>query len=168
MSSDLGENAKVFPMLLIEEPEAHLHPALQYNFLKFLKEEIDNQQISRQIFITTHSTHITAAVGLDPIICMNYNESGEIVPSYPGRVFSKTDKEDIKSKKYVERYLDATKSEMLFAKSVIMGEGIAEQLIFPILAEYDNKSFEKSHVAMVRVDALTFKHFIMQSTSSIT
>ena len=160
MSSDLGENAKVFPMLLIEEPEAHLHPALQYNFLKFLKEEIDNQQISRQIFITTHSTHITAAVGLDPIICMNYNESGEIVPSYPGRVFSKTDKEDIKSKKYVERYLDATKSEMLFAKSVIMGEGIAEQLIFPILTEYDNKSFEKSHVAMVRVDALTFKHFI--------
>ena len=160
MSSDLGENAKAFPMLLIEEPEAHLHPALQYNFLKFLKEEIDNQQISRQIFITTHSTHITAAVGLDPIICMNYNESGEIVPSYPGRVFSKTDKEDIKSKKYVERYLDATKSEMLFAKSVIMGEGIAEQLIFPILAEYDNKSFEKSHVAMLRVDALTFKHFI--------
>ncbi|MGC3978405.1 MAG: AAA family ATPase [Paludibacteraceae bacterium] len=33
----LGSNAKVFPILAIEEPEAHLHPAMQYKFLKFLK-----------------------------------------------------------------------------------------------------------------------------------
>ena len=35
----LGSNAKVFPILAIEEPEAHLHPAMQYKFLKFLKNE---------------------------------------------------------------------------------------------------------------------------------
>lgn len=33
----LGSNAKVFPVLAIEEPEAHLHPAMQYQFLRFLK-----------------------------------------------------------------------------------------------------------------------------------
>jgi putative ATP-dependent endonuclease of OLD family len=81
-SSEYGENAKIFPILLIEEPEAHLHPALQYNFLRYLKEQIDNQGISRQIFITTHSTHITAAVGLDPIICLNRDIYGEIFPAY--------------------------------------------------------------------------------------
>lgn len=160
MSTEMGENAKIFPMLLIEEPEAHLHPALQYNFLKFLKDEIDKQELSRQIFVTTHSAHITAAVGLDPIICLYRTEDGDIAAAYPGKVFSTTDKEDIKSKKYVERYLDATKSEMLFAKSVVLGEGLAEQILLPVLAEYDHKSFEKHHVAMVRVDTLSFKHFI--------
>ncbi|HID0814799.1 ATP-dependent nuclease [Clostridium botulinum] len=98
-SDEYGENAKVFPILLVEEPEAHLHPALQYNFLKFLKDEVSNQKISRQIFITTHSTHITAAVGLDQIICMERDESGNTTARYPGKVFSDSDKEDIKSKK---------------------------------------------------------------------
>src|SRR5699024_6972871 len=32
----LGNNAKVFPILAIEEPEAHLHPTMQSEFIKFL------------------------------------------------------------------------------------------------------------------------------------
>ncbi len=33
-----GSNSKIFSTLIIEEPEAHLHPSMQYKFLKFLKE----------------------------------------------------------------------------------------------------------------------------------
>lgn len=37
----LGSNAKIYSILAIEEPEAHLHPNMQYLFLKFLN---DNQE----------------------------------------------------------------------------------------------------------------------------
>ncbi|GAA0846370.1 AAA family ATPase [Bifidobacterium pullorum subsp. gallinarum] len=158
-SSDYGENAKTFPILLIEEPEAHLHPALQYNFLKFLKDEIDSQSFSRQIFITTHSTQITSAVGLKPIICLEREDGRNIYAKYPNRVFS-DNKEDQESRKYVERFLDATKSAMLFAKSVVLVEGMAELVMLPILAQRVNCDMDYHHVALVRVDALTFKHFI--------
>ena len=59
----MGSNAKVFPILAIEEPEAHLHPNMQYKFLKFLGNNLDNDV--RQMFITTHSPNVTAATSLD-------------------------------------------------------------------------------------------------------
>lgn len=158
-SVEQGENAKTFPMLLVEEPEAHLHPSLQYNFLKFLKEEIEKQQNSRQIFITTHSTQITSAVGLDPIICVEEDTSGIIRAKLPSKVFGNTT-EDIKSKKYIERFLDATKSAMLFSKSVILVEGMAELLLFPVFAKQLNEDLERQHVSVVKVDSVSFKHFV--------
>lgn len=103
----LDTNAKVFTMLAIEEPEAHLHPAMQYKFLKFLSENKKEKKV-RQIFVTTHSTHITSAVSLDEIICL-HNENGETNVGYPKNVFLNTDGTDnVKSKKYVQRFLDAT------------------------------------------------------------
>ena len=114
----LDSNAKVFPILAIEEPEAHLHPAMQYKFLKFLRE--NKEKKVRQIFVTTHSTHITSAVLLDEIICL-HEESGILTIGYPGKCFS-DDAGSKKSKAYVQRFLDATKSDMLFAQKVILVE----------------------------------------------
>lgn len=155
----LDSNAKVFTTLAIEEPEAHLHPAMQYKFLKFLNANKKEKKV-RQIFVTTHSTHITSAVSLDEIICL-HNENGETLVGYPKKVFLNADgTENIKSKKYVQRFLDATKSDMLFAKKVLFVEGIAEQLLLSIFANYLEKSLEDNHVAIINVGGRYFNHFL--------
>lgn len=153
----LGSNSKTFPILAIEEPEAHLHPAMQYKLLKFLYE--NNKEKAKQIFITTHSPSITAAVALDNIICLNRTEEGVLNIAYLGRVFS-NDVEDKKSKAYVQRFLDATKSDMLFSKSIILVEGISEQLLLPIFAEYQDCSLESEHVSVVNIGGRYFEHFL--------
>ncbi|PXX98943.1 ATP-dependent endonuclease [Marinifilum breve] len=172
--SYMGSNAKVFSTLAIEEPEAHLHPSMQYKFLKFLK---DSKNKARQIFVTTHSTHITSAVSLDEIICL-HNENGETSVGYTGRVFPS----DNKSKKYVQRFLDATKSDMLFAQKVILVEGLAEQLLMSLFAKYYDiksqeeftsaqlanptgeiylsKTLEDNHIAVINVGGRHFDHFL--------
>ena len=155
----MGDNAKVYPILAIEEPEAHLHPAMQYKFLKFLDKNLKVDHKVRQIFITTHSSQITAAVKLDNIICLHKGEDGVTNVCYPGKVFTDSD-EDKKSKNYVQRFLDATKSDMLFARKVILVEGIAENLLMSTLARYDGKSLEDQHVAVVNINGRYFNHFV--------
>jgi predicted ATP-dependent endonuclease of OLD family len=154
----LGSNAKVFPILVIEEPEAHLHPAMQYKFLKFLRGNLESK--ARQIFITTHSTQITSAVLLDEIISVG-NKNGKMNIAYPGKVFDNTD-EGKKSKAYVQRFLDATKSDMLFANSVILVEGTAEQLLLSSFAKYcaSSHNLEDNHVAVINIGGRYFAHFL--------
>lgn len=157
----MGSNAKVYPMLVIEEPEAHLHPTMQDKFIKFLNKNIEQEKV-KQVFITTHSTFITAAVQLDDLICL-YRDKSKARVAYPGRAFLE-DTEGTKinetSKKYVQRFLDATKSNMLFAERIIMVEGIAEQLLIPILAEYIGISLADNHVAVLQVGGRYFEHFL--------
>ncbi len=157
--SYLGSNAKVFSVLAIEEPEAHLHPSMQYKFLKFLKENQMKKKKARQIFVTSHSTQITSAVSLDDIICLYSPVQGDFHVGYPGRVFTNSE-EDKKSKAYVQRFLDATKSDMLFAQKVVMVEGIAEELLLPTLAKYAELNLTDHHIAVINVGGRYFAHFL--------
>ena len=58
---------------------------MQFQFLKFLNKNLSDNRV-RQIFITTHSTHIVSSADLDQIICLYRNED-KINVAYPGQVF---------------------------------------------------------------------------------
>lgn len=167
-SSAVPDEPSEFPILLLEEPEAHLHPALQYRFLVFLREQLrapasGGPPRSRQVFLTTHSTQVTSAAGLDPLVCLHLDKAGTPNVAYPGRAFPDS-KDGRASKAYVERFLDATKSSMLFAKGVLLVEGIAEQVLIPGLVDLawggHGAWLERNFVSLVRVDGVTFKHFL--------
>ncbi|WP_296207039.1 AAA family ATPase [Psychrobacter sp. UBA3480] len=154
----LDSNAKVFSMLIIEEPESHLHPSMQFKLLKFLENNRKAKKV-RQIFVTTHSTHITSAVTLDNIICLYEKNDGTDV-AYPAKTFTdEHGNEVISSKQYIERFLDAVKSDILFSDRVLFVEGIAEQLLISIFSRYLDKSLEDYHISIVNIGGRYFNHF---------
>ena len=126
-----------------------------------MQKRLQEEASSRQVFLTTHSTQITAAAGLDPIICMTAPENAnDPRVCYPARVFG-DEAAGKQSRKYIERYLDATKSNMLFTKGVIFVEGLAEiLLLLPCLAEYAGIPLEEKHVTVIAIGGSTFKHFL--------
>ncbi|MCH4164302.1 MAG: AAA family ATPase [Lentilactobacillus diolivorans] len=156
-TSYFGDNASIFPFLLIEEPEAHLHPDMQYDFLKFLRENIqdgENSETARQVIITTHSPNITAAANLDDLIVLSkYN--GKVKIGYPGKTFSNK-----KDKKFVERFLDVTRSNLFFTDKIIFVEGLAEQMLFPQFIKMNKKHIQNQHVTVINLSGRYFIPFL--------
>ena len=148
------EEKKVFFRLIgIEEPEAHLHPHLQVHLSRNIDTESSDE---RQIIITSHSTHITSQLSLDDTIVLYRDENeNNIKPYY---LFKNIPE---KSKNYLSRYLDATKSTLFFARKVILVEGITEQLLIPEFFKITyNESLEQNGISLINVGSVAFEHFL--------
>lgn len=157
-SSFMKRNTKLLSFLAVEECEAHLHPAMQYKFLQFLQDNKQNQHI-RQAFITTHSTQIASAVKIDDLICLTTPAIGQSSVGYPREVFTDS-AEDQNSKQFVQRFLDATKVDVFFASKLILVEGVAEELLFPVFAKYLGYNLTDAHVLVVNMGGRFFGHFL--------
>ncbi|MCL1064275.1 AAA family ATPase [Shewanella benthica] len=149
----------LFKLLLIEEPEAHLHPQLQIRLLNHLK-SVAEENKNVQVIVTTHSTVLASSVELDSIIHLSKSKKPIATPL-------RTCGLPPNSSQFINRWLDVTKSNLLFASGVILVEGIAEQMILPTLAkiilyEQDDgkKSLEDLGVSTINLNGIYFKHFM--------
>lgn len=136
-----------FPLLLVEEPEAHLHPQLQMKFLAFLR----NKQDDLQCILTTHSPNLASKAPLESIIILN---GGEAYSLRKGN--TQLDNDDYL---FLEKFLDVTKSNMFFAKSVLIVEGDGENILLPTIAELIGRHFEDFGVSIVNVGSTAYKRF---------
>ena len=115
-------------ILLIEELEAHLHAQLQIKLLKYLQTQATEFDI--QVIIATHSPLLAASVPFESIITFNKTKEGiSITPLIECGV-------DESVSGFLNRWLDATKTALFFAKGNIFVEGIAEAILIPELAKF--------------------------------
>lgn len=157
----LKENYSSPRILLIEELEAHLHPQIQIKVLKYLKEQAEKNDI--QVIITTHSTTIASATPIEDIISFNMTKNGIKITSLRKCIKNK------QAKQFINRWMDTTRSTLLFSKGNILVEGLAEALLIPKLAEIylsglklDNapKSLEEAGISVINMNGIFFQYFM--------
>lgn len=154
-----------FRILCLEEPEAHLHPAMQYKLFKYLNNLDKENKLNQQIFVTTHSSNISAVAGIDNMFMLHHNDSvepPEVDQQSLAKQFNDTDGTTNKAeaKKHLTKFLDVTRSDMLFADKVILVEGIAEKLLMPLFMELCGIPYEDEHISIVEIGGKHFKYFV--------
>lgn len=156
--SELETNTDVaYRALIVEEPEAHLHPQLQAVLLQFFesKEEPAPGNAPVQLFVTSHSPHFASIAHLDSICCVHRAPSGIRVFCPRSVNFSPALK-----KEKLQRYLDVTRAELFFARRVIFVEGTAELFLVKALAEKAGYNLKKSSVSLLSTEGLNFDCFL--------
>ena len=157
----LKENYSSPRILLIEELEAHLHPQIQIKVLRYLKDQAEKNDI--QIIITTHSTTIASATPIENIISFNMTKNGIKITSLRNCIKNK------QAKQFINRWMDTTRSTLLFSKGNILVEGLAEALLIPKLAEIYlgklnshnvPKSLEEAGISVINMNGIFFQYFM--------
>ncbi|GAA4996921.1 AAA family ATPase [Yinghuangia aomiensis] len=130
-------------VLLIEEPEAHLHPQLQARVMELLVEKATGPDPQVQVVLTTHSPNIAAALPVENLTLMCEARAFGL-----SRNRTKLDDSDYA---FLRRFLDVTKANLFFARGVVLVEGPSEALLLPALAEALGYSFTRAGVSIVDV-----------------
>lgn len=144
-----AEAAKKSSFLLIEEPEAHVHAQRQLKLIQSLENEAESKK--QQIIMTTHSPLLASVVKLGNIILV---KDGQVFPLAEG--YTKLKKDDYK---YLEKYLDATKANLFFSRSVIIVEGPGEALLLPTIAKLLRCNFTDFGTSLVDVRSTGLRRY---------
>ena len=141
-----------YNLLLIEEPEAHLHPQLESTFFRYLQKLDINNEF--QIIVSSHSPTITAKTKLDNVIVMKNINNTIYATSIKDTCLKNEDKI------FLKKFLDVTKSQLFFSNGVILVEGISEALLLPIFAKMLDEKYdlEKNGIEVI-VTGISFQRY---------
>ncbi|MGH1143100.1 AAA family ATPase [Bacillus pseudomycoides] len=178
-----GENEKIIEplhLVLIEEPEAHLHAQAQkvfidkaYQLVNLSPEETDiDATFATQLLISTHSSHITYKADIDELIYFNRKLQDDVFSSEvislrdvtldPIATFNDGGEQlkGLSNKKFVQKYLQLYEHDLFFADAVILIEGVSERILLPELIRKHVNSLTSRYITILEVGGAYANRFI--------
>lgn len=153
-----------YKILIIEEPEAHLHPVMQRLLLTYLQEKVKKGNGNIQVIISTHSPVFASKAKVENVchITRNTNsiQSASLFDIVNDMAYHDCHYLSAKQQRKLERFLDATRAELFFSKRIILVEGIAEALILPSIAKSIGLELDEYGVTIIDCRGLNFEMFI--------
>ena len=145
-------------LVLIEEPEAHLHAQVQQVFIKNAykvlrnSDDLDNK-LTTQLIVSTHSSHIAHEVEFSDLRYFRRlpAKTKEEVPCASLVNLSEAFGDESRTSKFAARYLKATHCDLFFADAVIMVEGPAERMLVPHFIKAHYKKLDSRYITVLEI-----------------
>ncbi|NTX88649.1 MULTISPECIES: ATP-dependent endonuclease [unclassified Pseudomonas] len=149
----LGKEPDGLPLLLIEEPEAHLHPQRQLQLMEFLEAAAQPSTDLRpvQIILTTHSPSLSSKIPLQNLVLMQRQQAFSLAEN---KTCLAAD-----DYRFLSRFLDVTKAGLFFAKGLLVVEGDAEAILLPSLARRLGLDLTKHGVSIINVGGVGLRRY---------
>lgn len=145
-------------IVMIEEPEAHLHVQVQRIFPSKAHKLIsptDNESIglTSQLIISTHSSHLAHAENFDRLryVCRITKKEEKNLPNTEIVNLADVFGNDKKTRAFAERYFLVQHTDLLFANAAIFVEGVAERMLVPLFMERDFKDLSNRYVSFLDI-----------------
>lgn len=142
------------PLLLVEEPEAHLHPQLIVLLGQYLAKQKPAAK-APQTIVSTHSPTLAANVspGILSLIFKDPTTGGITCNAMSAAAL------DAREERELSRMLDVTRAGLYFSRGIIFVEGISEALLVPVLARWLGYDLEAQHIAVIPICGVAFGVF---------
>lgn len=156
---EVNRTRELINIMIIEEPEAHIHTHIQRTLFDKLKVTKDYTQI----ITTTHSTHLAEVSEVKNINILKSIGSNSI-SMQPSQVLDEFGKKNLQLKNLklsdcIERYLDSKRSVLLFSKGVVLVEGDGEEILIPNLIKNAlGVSLDEMGIGLVNVGSVSFEY----------
>lgn len=157
-----AEGASIEPLhlVLVEEPEAHLHAQVQQVFIKKAYEVLrrhpvlgDSDALRTQLIVSTHSSHVAHETPFASLRYFRRLPAGMVakVPVSTVVNLSQVFGDWTETERFVTRYLRAQHADLFFADAAILVEGPAERILVPNFIREHYKVLHQSYITLLEI-----------------
>lgn len=147
-------------LVLIEEPEAHLHMQVQQVFIRQAYKVLTNHDFLKkypdfatQLIISTHSSHIARESDFANLRYFKRLSEGAESSIATSKVINLSDVfgTEGETSKFVTRYLQTTHCDLFFADAAILVEGAAESMLLPHFIRSKYPELYQSYITILSI-----------------
>lgn len=152
---DDKENRAPLHLIIIEEPEVHLHAQLQQVFIKQIQKVISTAEVIgsfiSQLIITTHSPHIIYESGFEPIRYFRRETVGNHQTTRVLNLSTFYGNSRPKTRDFLQQYMKLTHCDLFFADAAILVEGNVERLLLPLMIQKSAPDLNTCYISIIEV-----------------